>query len=266
MGILSWLFGRRSPAITFTSFSMPVSPAATDTSQSKRERVGPSTPPVAQLAPETPWPTWKNGQPYSESDKEWQDLQQSAMKDAKARDWGLYRNDRLNMAIHLRKEGKTKSALDFLLEVHYLDINGPENSGLGRPPLWSKEDAAEIGIKEWDPSSVCASTAPGIVEWTWKDAVSSGMDLAALREHFLTVATKQHKALRLPVTPEAAWPKLQSALEAYIAARFAHEAAKEAKRLERQAGRDAKRTAREGWKALEREQKKAARLAERKAE
>src|ERR1035437_957592 len=61
MGILNWFFGRRSPAITFTSFSMPVSPTATDTSHPKRENVGPLTAPAVPLAPEAPWPKWKNG-------------------------------------------------------------------------------------------------------------------------------------------------------------------------------------------------------------
>ncbi len=262
MGILNWFFGRRSPAITFTSLSTPVSSAAKDTSHLKQENVGPITAPTVPLASETSWPTWKNGQPYSDADKEWHDLQQSAMKNAKARDWGLFTNDRLGMALHLRKRGESKRALDFFLDVLYLGINGPENSGLGRPPFWNKKDAAEIGIKEWDPSSISASFLPGIVESAWKEAEKCETDLAAFKELFLKVGAN-HKALRLPVTPEAAWPKLHEALEEYIASRLAHDAAKEERRLERQTERDAKRAAREGWKALERDQKKAARLAER---
>ena len=34
---------------------------------------------------------------------------------------------------------------------------------------------------------------------------------------FLAVATKGHETLHLPVSPEAAWPKLDEALEALVA-------------------------------------------------
>jgi hypothetical protein len=168
------------------------------------------------------------------------------MKNAKTRDWGLYTNDRLDLAIERRKEGKTKQALDGFLDVIYLDINGPENSGIG-----------------WNPSS--AVIAPAVVEWAWKEAGKLEMDLVIVREQFLKVATKRHESLGLPVAPEAAWPKLHEALEIHIAAKLAHEAEKDAKRLQREAGRDAKRAEREADKALEKEQNKAARMAERLA-
>ena len=259
MGILNWLFGISRPIRPKILFGTHVSPSAR--ASSRIEHID-GLPPILPVAPETPWPKWKNGQPYSEADKEWRDLQLSAMKHAMEGDWGMYRNDHLDMALHIRKEGKTKRSLDFLLEVNYLDINGPNNFGFGRNTGFTRKEAAELGIKEWEPSSICASTAPAVVEWTWEDAEACGIDMAALRELFLKVAARHHKSLRLPVTPETAWPKLHDALEAYIAARLAYETAKEARRLERQAERDAKRAEREAAKAMEREQKKAVRVAE----
>jgi hypothetical protein len=203
-------------------------------------------PPVAPISPDAPSPTWKNGQPYSEADKKWRGLQQSAMKNAKTRDWGLYTNDRLDLATERRKEGKTKQALDGFLDVIYLDINGPENSGMG-----------------WNPSS--AMIAPAVVEWAWKAAQECEIDQNGVEALFLKLAVKRHESLRLPVSPAEALPELRGALESLFASIQAKECEKEAKRLAREAEKAAKRVEREAAKALEKERNKAERLAKRAA-
>jgi hypothetical protein len=255
MGILSWLFGRRSPAITFTSFSTPVSPAATDTSHSKSDNVGPITAPAVPLAPETPWPKWKNGQPYSVRDKEWRDLQREGMKHAKAGCWASYSLTHSDKAYFVRNEGNAKRALELFLESIYLELNGPQNGALP----WEKQ------IPLWQPSA--AKVAPCYVEAAWGEAEKCEMDLEGVGLLFLKVTARQYQSLRLPVPPEEAWQEVREALDAYISQSQAEKAAKlatkEARRLERQAERDARRAEKEAAKALEREQNKAAQMAQR---
>ena len=64
MGIFDRLFRRRSSPTIEVSVSI-------------------QAPPVAPISPDAPSPKWKSGQPYSEADKKWRGLQQSAMKHAK---------------------------------------------------------------------------------------------------------------------------------------------------------------------------------------
>lgn len=69
------------------------------------------------------------GQPPSSNDVDWAMLNDDLLAHAMKNDWGLYRNARLSMANILRKEGKAEQYLMFMLEVCYLDLNGPFNCG-----------------------------------------------------------------------------------------------------------------------------------------
>ena len=182
-----------------------------------------------------------------DADRAWRENQQGNLRAAKEKDWGLYTNTRLDAAMQLRKEGKDRQALNGFLEVIYLDINGPENAGLG-----------------WNPSS--AVIAPLVVEWAWKAAQECEIDQDGVEALFLKSAAKRHESLLLPVSPAEALPKLRDALESLFACIRAKETEKETKRLAREAERNARRAEREVAKAAEREQKKAARQAQRKAQ
>lgn len=70
---------------------------------------------------------------------------QRLLEYASNRQWGLYRNTKLDMANLLIKEGHHKQALISLFEICYLDLNGGRNVGEG----FSKEAMERIGIHEF---------------------------------------------------------------------------------------------------------------------
>lgn len=65
----------------------------------------------------------------SDNDVRWRLLGQEQLEHAKAAKWGLYRNTILQMGEILRKEDRFKQALNTYLEVFYIDLHGPTNSG-----------------------------------------------------------------------------------------------------------------------------------------
>jgi DNA-directed RNA polymerase subunit RPC12/RpoP len=65
------------------------------------------------------------GHEPQDGDVRWRSLNTALMEHSGQRNWGLYRNTRLDMADQLRKEGKDKQALETYLDVSYMDTNGP---------------------------------------------------------------------------------------------------------------------------------------------
>jgi hypothetical protein len=254
MGFLDWLFGRSTPAITFSSFSTPVSTAPSNDNRLAQNETRTSPAPAK---PSEPKPTRKTSQAYSEGDDVWRDLQREGLKWAKEKYWSMYALNHSDKAFFLRNEGKSKRALELFLETIYLGQNGPQDAMLP----WEKH------VPPWLPST--GKISPCYMEAAWGEAQECEMDIESIKALFLNVAAKQHQALSLPLAPEEAWPKLKDALDSYIAQIEAEEvakhAAKEAKRLQREAERDVRRAERSAATALEREQKKAARLIERQA-
>jgi hypothetical protein len=142
--------------------------------------------------------TVKYGREPGKNDIRWNQLSNASLRHAQQRDWGLYRNDRLEMAELLRKEDKHENALAAYLEVCYLDANGPRNvSGYPASP-------------DYPPfSSDQAFLAPGVIAQVDVMADKLGYGLAQITEAFMYTATIYHHSLRLPVTPDEAWEKLR---------------------------------------------------------
>ena len=113
--------------------------------------------------------------------------------------FGVFRNARLSMAQQMQEEGKLKRALEFYLEVCYIDLNGPRNNeGLPREML--KE------FPNFDPSE--SILAPGILYVT-----SSLIKKLSLTENEVKTIFFEHNGravsgLRLPLALEEAWTKL----------------------------------------------------------
>ena len=63
------------------------------------------------------------------NDIKWRVYNKNIIEYASKREWGLYRNNKLNMAFLLQKGGKLRQALSTMFEVIYLDINGANNIG-----------------------------------------------------------------------------------------------------------------------------------------
>lgn len=103
------------------------------------------------------------------------------------------------MAQQMQEEGKLKRALEFYLEVCYIDLNGPRNNE-GLPPEMLKE------FPNFDPSE--SILAPGILYDT-----SSLIKKLSLTENEVKTIFFEHNGravsgLRLPLSLEEAWTKL----------------------------------------------------------
>lgn len=136
----------------------------------------------------------------TENDVKWSFLNEETIRTASEGDWGLYRNTRFDMAEILRKEEKLKSALDFYLEVCYLDLNGPNNnSGL----------SGEFSRKAFDPIDGNAFLAPAVIDRIKSISKKLHISEVELQESFNKHNSRFAKSLNLPITTNDAWLMIQ---------------------------------------------------------
>lgn len=89
-------------------------------------------------------------------DKIWGYLNQRCMKHFSERNFGLYRNCRLNMSQFLKEENKIKDSLAMLAEVVFFDLSGATNN--------FHPQFLDIYAKSFFPyKNSLATTAPGII-------------------------------------------------------------------------------------------------------
>ena len=111
--------------------------------------------------------------------------------------WGYYRSSIFSLADLLSYEGKHKEALELLLDVCYIDVNGPTNST--NPDIFP-EFSPDLGI-----------LAPGVISLLKKETSNANITKRELKTLFLKRAESMKK-LRMPVPPEEAWRKIEFAL------------------------------------------------------
>jgi uncharacterized Zn finger protein (UPF0148 family)/ribosomal protein L40E len=61
-------------------------------------------------------------------DVRWSSYNREGLECVRKSNFGMFRNTRLRMAQMMQEEGKYKRALEFYLEVCYIDLNGPRNN------------------------------------------------------------------------------------------------------------------------------------------
>jgi hypothetical protein len=113
--------------------------------------------------------------------------------------WGIYTSTRLSMAQGLIRARNYKAALEILLEVSYLEANGPENlNGLEDPrfPPFNRKHAFQ---------------PPAIVEYI--QTLADWLDLTQqnLKHLHSQVSVRLCNQLSLPVSPEDGWHDLELA-------------------------------------------------------
>lgn len=135
------------------------------------------------------------GKEPSINDVKWRKIGKEEIEHVKKRQWGLYRNNQLDKVTILSKEGKHLQALESLLFICYLDINGANNVCLG-----FKDN------KDFDPST--AFLAPGIIHMIDEEANQISYDDEKIKMLFYKVAEK-YTPIKVPISPEKAWKKLK---------------------------------------------------------
>lgn len=150
--------------------------------------------------------TKKFGKPPSDKDLAWVYLNQEAMDYAKQRDWGLYRNTRLSMAAILEKYEKQAEALRYYMEVSYLDLNGPQNTG----GIKDQELRASLDVRDFTIED--AFLAPAVIDKILEIVLGLKLDEPQVCKEFMKVAERNHANLKLPVSPETAWKKFSDEL------------------------------------------------------
>lgn len=142
------------------------------------------------------------GKEPSDNDVRWGLLNKQLMEHAKNGDWGLYRNARFQMAEILRGEMKLKDALRTYLEVCYLDLNGPNNTGGMNDPELLKE------FPPFDPR--CDSfLAPGVIDLIKRIVLKLKLSEDEVRQIYIDHNLRTEKSLRLPFSAEKSWQSLE---------------------------------------------------------
>lgn len=146
------------------------------------------------------------GSEPSERDVRWNQLNRELIEHARQRDWGLFRNAKYEMAEILRKEEKLLDAFGFYLEVCYLDLNGPNNTG----GVTDRELLREF--PPWDPDDSAEALAYGVVSRAARIIQKTSLTPAEVEEVYRKRASALHTSLRLPLSPTGTWPLVREAL------------------------------------------------------
>ncbi len=143
------------------------------------------------------------GKEPSLNDVKWRVYNQNIIKYASERQWGLYRNNKLDMANLLQKEGRYKTALSMLFEVIYLDVNGCNNVGM---IYSSKSEMDELGIKEFDLK--LAFMAPGVIRPIQDLIEQLNLSEKEARNLFISVNKEIKPSKNMPISEDKAWEKI----------------------------------------------------------
>ena len=124
-------------------------------------------------------------------DKIWGFFNQQSMKHYKARDFGLYRNDRFNMCDFLLEEKKYSEALLFISETIYYDLSGVGNGYTENDDTYMYD----IDLEMYFPyEESCATIPPGILRLL--EVITEALEIT---EEQLEIKLKTYfKKFRLP--------------------------------------------------------------------
>lgn len=145
------------------------------------------------------------GREPSDNDTRWSLLGKQRLMHAQSGSWGLYRNATFQMAEILRGEMKLKEALRIYLEVCYLDLNGPNNTGGMNDLELLKE------FPSFDPNRD-SFLAPGVIDLIKRIALKLNLSKDEIRQIFIEHSLRIRQSLRLPFSPEKSWQSLEKEL------------------------------------------------------
>lgn len=137
-------------------------------------------------------------------------LNQEAMEHAKLLQMGLYRSAVLGMAEALRKEGQLEDALSKYLQVCYVDLNGPSNTGTLVDRRGRRTSLAGKDNPPWDPKK-WGKFVPVILGRTERLIGKAGLDRIRTREAFMHGADAVQE-FGPPISPGIAWGEIEREL------------------------------------------------------
>jgi hypothetical protein len=116
----------------------------------------------------------------------------------------LYREVLLDMAKFLRDNKKLQESLLTYLQVSYLDTIQPEGSN----------NTSDQKVIELFPDQTQSSTSHGSVIINEIYHLSQELEIkySDLKTHYLDVASRLHKNMKLPLNPEVGWKELEQKL------------------------------------------------------
>jgi len=136
------------------------------------------------------------GQEPLTGDVYWALIQKEQLECLKSNDWGLYRNSLLEQHNLLKDEGKLKPALERLLFVCYLDVNGPRNNASFRDrPPFDLEDAF---------------IAPGIMSMIAELRDNLGLTNDEVKDIFIKTIKEPYN--KMPLSVEKSWNIIEKEL------------------------------------------------------
>ena len=110
------------------------------------------------------------------------------------------------MAALLEKYQKPTEALKYYIEVCYLDLNGPENTG----GIKDADLRASLNIRDFNIEG--ADLAPAVIDKILEIIIGLKLDEKQVLQQFMQVAERNHINLKLPLSPEKAWKRFSDEL------------------------------------------------------
>jgi len=119
--------------------------------------------------------------------------------------WGLYRNAKFELSQNSHRRGNPQEALELMLEVCYLDLNGPRN-------LSGNKSMKSFSVHE-------GFLADGVLDRIIRYGKELSFTLDDIGNCFSMVADKDDvRRIRLPLGPDKAWSKISEEIEPYYGA------------------------------------------------
>lgn len=147
---------------------------------------------------ENPLPSDLYGDDYARA------LLEAQRASARLGEWNRYRTLRMRLAQHKYAGGKYREALELLMDVWYLDLNGPRDI--------NRLNGAQLGTESpgFDPRLGQVSTT--VQRKVRRIANILNLSMDETQAIFFAVAGPTYRAYHLPLPPREAWFKIGSGL------------------------------------------------------
>ena len=147
----------------------------------------------------------KFGYEPKDNDVQWALFNEDRIVSAGAGHFSSYCSTTLRMGNHLKTENKLLLALNFYLEVCYLDINETTNEGyFYTDPKFIESIRIDFG-SDVEPRN--PKIAPATLDYIRKIQKKENLDIDGIKETFINYNKKNyaHSKMRPPLSPEDAW-------------------------------------------------------------